>query len=136
MRALVGARTARRRAGEHALARAVVDERTAAAVLAAAQQRRDAAAAAVTHARTSIGTSPTTALELARTDAYAARLRRRLAAAEDAFAEARAMVAAAARATAAQQRDLTARHADQKVAERALDRADADARRVRDLRED
>src|SRR5258705_120907 len=54
MRALVGARAVRKRAGEHALARAVGDEHGAEAVVAAAVAQRDAAAAAVSAARAEV----------------------------------------------------------------------------------
>jgi hypothetical protein len=139
MRALVGARAVRRRAGEHALARALGDERSVAAVEQAAVARRDAAAAAlhaaITAARELVahGADATT---LAIAHAFATRRRRQLAEAEADLAAARARTAEATAVTGDQRRELGSAMAEHEVASRALDRATTEARRARERREE
>lgn len=139
MRALVGARAAHKRAGEHALARAVGDERDAEAVVAAATARRDAAAAAVSAARAELAAAiagGADAVAIARGDAFVARLRRSLIDTEADLARAAGMRASAAAATGARRDHLAGAIADHRVAERALDRKTTEARRKRERAED
>jgi hypothetical protein len=139
MRALASARAVRRRAGEHALARAVGGEREAATREATALAARDGAAGAVDRAREAVRAlvaAGADAATLARGDAYTARLRARLADAEADLSRAREERRAAAAATGASQRELAGAVAEAKVAERALGRAVDDQRRARERRED
>jgi hypothetical protein len=140
MRALVGVREVRRRAGEHALARAVGSERDAEAIERRAREDRDAAATALDAARAAarelVASGRADAGAIARADAYAARLRRRLSDAEADLRRAGAVRAAAAAATGNERDALAGAVADHRVAERALERKTSEARRVRERRED
>src|SRR5688500_16144302 len=102
MRALVGARAVNKRAGAHAPARAVGDERDAEAIERRARERRDAAAQALAGARDAaraLITGGADAGAIARAEAYIARRRRNLSEAEVDLARAAGSRAAAAAVT-------------------------------------
>jgi len=139
MRALVGVRAVKKRAGEHALARAVGDERDAETIERVARERRDMAAAAVAAARDAVRAMVAAGADagaIARAEAYVARRRREVSDAEADLARAAGMRAAAAAATGGQRDVLAGAIADHRVAERSLERKTTEARRVRERRED